>query len=322
MRNNHGFQMSFAWLFAIIAGGFILFLAIYGVAQIVDTSNDVSDARAGAEIGVLLNPLETGFESGQVNFLTMPLETIIHNRCSSSGTFGEQRVRVSQKTRGSWSETNLSSRFENKYIFSEGDVEGRNFFLFSKPFNFPFKISDVIYMTSADENYCFSGFDGDAEEDIRKELSDLKKGNENWNVFIEGGDTGDEECPAESINVCFGGSSEVNCDVNVRYGRSEVQKDSGTMYFAEDALMYAAIFSEPSIYECQVERLMKRADELSTIYNQKESFLSSQGCTSNNDILQLRNAFREVQTSKDLLNIKALVRNVDDENSGARCKLW
>ncbi len=314
VKNKLGFQMSFAWLFAIIVGGFILFLAIYGVVQIVDVGEDVSDARVGAEIGVLLNPLETGFESGQVNFLTMPLETIIHNRCSSSGTFGEQRVRVSQKTRGSWSETNISARFENKYIFSEGDVEGRNFFLFSKPFNFPFKISDVIYMTSADENYCFSGFDGDAEEDIRKELSDLKKGNENWNVFTE-----NEECPVESINVCFDAS---DCDVNVRYNLGKVQKGSEIMYFVEDALMYAAIFSEPSIYECQVDRLMKRADELSTIYNQKESFLSSQGCTSSSDILQLRNAFKGVQTSEDLLNIKALAKNVDNENSRARCMLW
>jgi len=40
------------------------------------------------------------------------------------------------------------------------------------------------------------------------------------------------------------------------------------------ALLYAAIFSDPITYNCQVKRLMKRAGELARLYEQKSEFLS------------------------------------------------
>ena len=72
-------QISFAWLFAIIVGGFILVLAIYTVIQIIDSENMVIDAKTGKEIGILLNPLETGFEEGKTSSFTVPVETRIFN---------------------------------------------------------------------------------------------------------------------------------------------------------------------------------------------------------------------------------------------------
>ncbi len=89
--------MSFAWLFAIIAGIFILFLAIYGVIRIINTGEDITSAKTGKEIGVLLNPLETSFESGRTVLLTMPIETRIYNRYDTYGNFGAQIIRVSKK---------------------------------------------------------------------------------------------------------------------------------------------------------------------------------------------------------------------------------
>ena len=40
------------------------------------------------------------------------------------------------------------------------------------------------------------------------------------------------------------------------------KKDNGRMYYEGDALMYAAIFSEKEDYECQLDRLMNRAEQL------------------------------------------------------------
>ena len=150
-KNKRGFQISFAWLFAIIAGGFILFLAIYGVTKIMDTGGDITSAKTGTEIRVLLNPLETGFESGRTVLLTMSVETRIHNRYSTSGNFGAQIIQLSQKNFGKWSQPEEDISFPNKYIFSDNIVEGKDFFIFSKPFEFPFKVADVIYLTSSEK---------------------------------------------------------------------------------------------------------------------------------------------------------------------------
>ena len=118
MRNKKGFQVSFSWLFAIIVGGFILFLAIYGAMKVIERGGEATSAKTGKEIGILLNPLETSFESAQVTTVSMPVETKLYALCDDvTGNFGKQIIRVSQKSFGKWSPTDIDISFENKYIF-------------------------------------------------------------------------------------------------------------------------------------------------------------------------------------------------------------
>ena len=174
-------QVSFAWIFAIIVGAFILFIAIYSATKVVKTGETATSAKTGKEISALLNPLETGFETGVVTSLTMPVETRVYNRCDSLGNFGSQTIEISQKSFDKWTETSDGAVFPNKYIFSGNVEEGKNFILFSKPFDLSFKVSDLIYLTSAKEKYCFFK----APKDIKEELENL--GQEN--ILVE-----DVEC--------------------------------------------------------------------------------------------------------------------------------
>ncbi len=306
MINNKGFQISFAWLFAIVVGAVILFLAIYAVGKIMKTGEESTAAKTGKEIGILLNPLEIGFESGKTTEIIMPVETIIYNRCNLEGNFGRQIIRVSQKNFGKWSETNLNVGFSNKYIFSDGNAEGKKFFVFSKPFEFPFKVSDLIYLSSSDKKYCFI----DAPDKIENEIEDLNQEN-----LVT------ENCPAESMNVCFSNSEE-NCDIKVDYLRRSVEKNENVTYFETDSLMYAAIFSEPEIYECQIKRLMKRADELSLIYAEKEKNLAGTGCSSDINLLALSSAINNVRSSENLYLAYEIAKNTERDNERAMCKLW
>ncbi|MBU2503632.1 MAG: hypothetical protein KJ879_01075, partial [Nanoarchaeota archaeon] len=144
LKNKKGFEISFSWFFAIVVGGFILFLAIYGATKVINTGGEANSAKTGKEIGALLNPLETGFESGQTTLLSMPVETRIYNECEDiTGNFGRQIIKVSQKSFGDWSLTDINPSFQNKYIFSGEIVEGKNFIIFSKPFELPFKVADL-----------------------------------------------------------------------------------------------------------------------------------------------------------------------------------
>ena len=301
-------QISFAWLFALIIGAFILFLAIYASTKIVQTEQISLDAKTAKEIGILLNPLETGFETGKTTSITLPSETRIHNRCNNNGFFGRQIIKISQKSFDKWSDTDVDVGFSNKHIFSEGTVEGKKFFIFSKPFNFPFKVADLIYLTSSEKKYCFI----DSPEEIENEISSLNQENLLSN-----------NCPEESIKICF--NSNVNCDIVVNYDGRYVEKNDERMYFYSNALMYAAVFSDKEVYECQFKRVMQRGEQLSLRYRDKAEFISREGCNTNlnQELLELKNLENSLSTSENLNNYMInLVDYIETRNNLAECKLW
>ncbi len=306
-------EISFGWLFALIAGAIIIFFAIYFSSKLINTEKETVSAETGKEIGILLNPLETGFESSQTTSISIPADTRIHNTCDKSGTFGRQFIQLDQKNFGKWTKTDVNVFFENKYIFSAEEIEGRKFYIFSKPFDFPFKIADLFYMTSANERYCFV----DAPDEINNEIIDLNQSN-----LVT-------ECPSSdssSIRVCFGGG---NCNVTVDYGSGIVEKNGEAMHFAgteEDskALMYAAIFSNKDVYECQLKRLMLRLKEISLIYRDKELVTKSKGCDENlgADLSELSDIASNFESSEELGVVKMKIDTVYDKNQARECMLW
>ena len=308
MRKRGFLQISFAWLFALIVGAFILFLAIYASTSIVQTEQTSTDAKTAKEIGILLNPLETGFETGKTNSIILPTETRIFNRCNNEGFFGRQIIKVSQKNFGEWTDTNVDVGFSNKYIFSENFVEGKKFFLFSKPFEFPFKVTDLIYLTSSEKKYCFLN----PPEQIEDEISSLNQ----ENLLLN-------NCDINSVRVCFASNS--NCDITVNYGSRYVDKNNERMFFYTDSLMYSAIFSEKEIYECQLKRVMQRAEQLSLLYVDKAEFISREECNTNlnQELLELNNLENNFRSSENFNNnIINLVNKIEARNKIAECKLW
>ena len=312
MAKKGALEISFGWLFAIIAGAVILFFAIYFSAKLINTQQGTISAQTGKEIGILLDPLETSFESAQTTSITIPAETRIHNSCDASlSDFGKQLIQLDQKNFGKWVVTNVNVSFENKYIFSNSEIQGNQFYIFSKPFNFPFKVADLFYMTSSNDVYCFV----DAPNDISTEITDLNQSN----LLIE-------NCSGDEIQVCFGNS---NCDIYVNYNAGYVEKNGYDMYFAGtgtdtgNALMYAAIFSNSNVYECQLKRLMAREAKIALLYEDKES-RELQECEKNlgGSLTELSYSAQHLKNSAELTGIKNQVDLLDYQNTGRRCPLW
>ena len=299
-------QISFAWLFSIIIGAIILFFAIYASVKLISTEESISTTETGKEIAVLLNPLETGFGEERTTPLSIAIESRINNLCDNFGDFGTQEISISQKISNKWTDSGLSQRFYNKYIFSNSSVQGKNFYLFSKPLDLSFKVADLIFLTSANDFYCFA----DAPEKIKKELENLNQ----RNFFTQ-------NCPDNSINICFDEIS--NCDVIINENQKSVKKNNKIVYYETDALMYAAIFSNSNLYECQVKRLMQRLESLALVYNEKESVLARIGCPAKVSLLSLANSASVLEDSSDLIVVKALATSADNENKKDNyCKLW
>lgn len=297
-------QISFPWIFAIIVGIFILFLAIYASTKLINVGQTQIDAETAKQIGVLTEPLETGFESSISSSMSLSSETKIYNKCEDYGNFGNQIIQISQKNFNKWSETDIDVSFKNKYIFSDSEVEGKEFYLFSKQFNFPFKIADLIIIVPFSNEYCFV----DPPRKIEREIKNLEN---NFKI---------SNCSPESIQICFN----KKCKITVNYNNDEgyVEKNGKKMYFTDD-LIYGAIFSSPEIYECQVKRLMKRTKLLSEIYIEKFNFMTNK-CNTDlvSELSALNNGISAFRNSIDLSSIKILSEKLKNKNKIISCQLF
>ena len=103
-----------------------------------------------------------------------------------------------------------------------------------------------------------------------------------------------------------------------------MSKRGENVYFESDALMYAAIFSDKGIYECQLKRLMQRTEQLTLLYKDKANFVSRTGCNSNlnQDLIQLNNLVKNLDDSTELAAISNVVEDIEDKNDYAQCRIW
>jgi len=298
-------QFNFVWMFAIIVGGSILFFAIYGAMNWGDLIRYRGESEVAKSISILVDPLQAGFADGSFGKIIFGDETKIRNLCFEEG-FGRNEISVSTKSDigESWGDGGIATSIKSKYIFSREENIGTEFFVFSKSFDFPYEVSDMLFLTS--EKYCFF----DAPEDVKEDVSFLRIAN----IEI------DENCTFEdAVKVCF--SSGGDCDVRV-YGDLEsgsVDKDGDEMNYVGN-LLYAAIFSEKEIYECNIQRLLFRTGEIAGVFAEKVDYMDARGCNSNlkSDLLQ----FKEAVSGGISASVINSAEQLDRRNRRELCGVW
>jgi hypothetical protein len=227
--------------------------------------------------------------------------------CDDFGDFGNHHLMVQEQVKKEWQSSGTNITFQNKYLFSKSTIEGKHFYLFTKPFEFPFKVGSLIYMTSSEDEYCFK----DPPEEIAEELFDLNQ----QNLIVD-------HCEESHTKICFTPGND--CDILVDYTKGQVKKEEKILYFYSDALMYAAIFSSPEIYECELKRVLKKVESLATIYQEKALFIMNRGCSSEvvQDLTKLRRQLENFESSSDLNLLLGTVKDLEKRNENARCRLW
>jgi len=299
--------MSFNWLFAIIVGVLILFLAIYGATKFIGVGSKITSTESAAKLSSLLDPAESGLASGKYSKIEFRKETRVYFSCSERGDFGKETIAFADKSFGKWGEPGGEITVYNKYVFAD-EVEEGDLHLFSMPFYMPFKVADIIVVSS--ESYCFVG----ANNEIKDEVEEM--GVENIE-FIDSGD-------CEGTKVCFISGS--GCDVRVSGINDRegfVTKGSEQLYYV-DNLFYAAIMSSPEVYECNVKRLMKKFDILADIYIGKINIIEMQECGSNigGDLINMQGLAGELDSSEELAVISQASDIANAKNKNTRCRLY
>lgn len=310
--NDKGIAMSFNWIFAILAGGFILFLAIFSAGKFIRTSEQVIYTETAASLISLFDPLETGLASGKAHEISFKKNSKIFFECEENlnPPFGKQTISFSEQTFGdAYGEKGGAVSIKNKYIFSDSIIEGNKIYVFSKPFFMPFKVTDLIIITSQDQNYCFY----DAPDYIKENLEGL-----NMKNIIFANLT--SKC--KGVSVCF--ESKSNCEVKVFEDEKYVIKKSSAkkVYYAGD-LIYGAIFSDAEIYECNVKRIKVKFDELAKIYLDKIEIIERKDCKSNIGS-KLSSLLGKIEDSRGLIGLNAAAEDIDSINRQAKsgCQLY
>ncbi|MDD5191573.1 MAG: hypothetical protein PHH54_02900 [Candidatus Nanoarchaeia archaeon] len=318
MENKKGFEMSFNWIFAIIVGAIILFIAIYATTRVINTGEYQINTETAAKIETLLDPARPGLASLKSEQVDFAKDMRTYFTCNSIGTFGKQALAFSEKIFGKWGEKGgeISSM---KYIFAENVIEGKNLYLFSMPFKMPFKIDDLIMISG--KKYCFY----QTPNDIKDKIKNLNLKNI---YFAENSD--DKNCTG--INVCFENECNISvyglcegfsCDSPYDYGKVSNQ-DKDLYYY--DNLLYAAIFSSPEIYECNAERLMKKFSELAGVYIEKANLLELKNCGSNPelDLVSMQDTAKDktMEISNKINSLSKTAKSIDMQNQIAVCKLY
>ena len=312
--------MSFAWMFAIAVGAIIIFLAIYLAVKIVGTKDVESATVVAHEFGNILDPLDVGSASAKSAKILLNEDIRIYNRCYENEPFGRQDFSVSEYRRNEWREEGIPVRVQNKYVFSKAVPESDEFYFFSKSFEFPFKVSDVIFMTTG--KYCFVS----PPSEIAAEIVGLKF--ENIKTIEDR-----DDCLPDATTVCFDSSG---CDISVvpmcsgygcdsRFDYGMVQRGSETMYYVQRSLMYGAIFSDQDIYECNVKRLMMRVKQIAFLYSDEANYLIKEGCgnvMSTNLLSFATNA--NIQSSAGVVGLRAQALQLDEQNKASKtqCYIW
>ena len=305
MRAKKG-EFGFVWIFAIFVGAAILLLAIYGAMKVGEGERYTTDTEVAKSISILTDPLQAGFSEGSYGSIEFKEETRINNVCIDS-EFGSNGISVATRSNvgDEWITPGATVSIYNKYLFSSERNSGEKYYVFSKPFDFPYKVADLIFLTS--EEYCFFN----APDEISEEIFGLNVPN----VDVV---NGSGQCKfGEGIKVCFGSGS--GCDMMVYgacssdcdsvYDEGTVEKYGVTMKYVGN-LMYGAIFSDKGVYDCNVKRLLYRSAKVAEAFVSKGNLMDSRGCDTNLiPDLTVWNSMAINATSDDLMTLRQTLQS-------------
>jgi len=308
-------EFNFVWLFALIAGSAILLLAIYGATKGVTQENYGHSVELAKAFSVVLGSSGAGASDlNKIPSIKLRNKIRLQNTCSDVG-FGENSLSVGVRSAndGAWQKQGGEIDITSQYIFSSNQ-ESKQFEVFSMPFKFPFKVADVIFLTSSSESFCFKNAPKEIERVIRSfQLP-------NWKL---------KDCSGNEKTICFQNS---RCDINIygtctidcksKFDEGYVEKDGERLYFI-GGLMYGAILSEKELYDCNINRLLYRAAVLSDVLSKKASLMDSRGCPTSiqGELSSWSNNLKEMKPS-DLNYKNILAKNIEKIAKGGRCKVW
>ncbi len=320
-------SIPFEWIFAMIIGAIIIFLAIYVATKGFDTGNKYVNTQVISRLEGFLSPYETGIGSGQTGEIHFTASSVVYfNKCeaqpNSRYPFGRQFMSFTQEMFDRYQKGSEPVELISKYVFANESTEGKDFYITSIPFFMGYKVSDVIIIYT--DKYCFIEAPNEIQEMMIENLK-MK------NIYFS------DTMNCSGIKVCFFDSSNNNCDIKVipesseDYSSGRIEKYNKktkryTSSYYIGNLIYAGIFSSENLYECNVRRLMLKFIELGRVYLEKIRIIEMNSCSSNigGKLNPLMQAAGDISSSLALLSFTDQINDIIKINDAATegCRLF
>lgn len=306
--------IEFSWIFAVIVGAIILFLAFYFVGTNLLSKQYEQATVEAYSLDIILNPFSQFGELKTIEAkpIALPQKSVVEFSCyAQAQSLGTNEITIASKK-----ERGIPRVVYDKYIFAESTVETRKFQALSIPFEMPWRVAEIIILWPYDKKYCFISAPQFIKDTLGNETS---TGLNISSIYFD-------SCPEGSTRVCFQGGS--NCDIQIngaQQHKGSTNKQGSVIYFASDALMYASIFSDKEIYNCNLKRLASRLYLETTIYEEKAKALARKGCTVSFNINALKQTSLELSNSVSESKLNQLwnaAQQIKQQNDIASCSIF
>lgn len=252
--NKKGFEISFSWLFAVIAGiSVFLFLTWFAVKQ-TDLFGNVSAQAAAEELDIAFTSFSSSMIGTKLNF---PKDVELEFKCDSN----EERMLINGKG---------GKKLKGNIVFSPNNMKNNEFSLWTKGWNIPFRVSNFIFLADNKHRYNLDGISSTELEgvpDIFKTGVDGEKIN-----FVQGRDGS----PSDDEKTIY---LEYDSELDEHYGTIYIKGNEGQplSYFG-DAMIYAAIFSDKDNFDCLYNKAKERAENVIKVYEERAKEMRG-GCS-------------------------------------------
>jgi hypothetical protein len=286
-------EIQFNWIFVLIAGAIILIFFI----GIVVKQRSASEVKLAGDVANQFEAILTasGLTGGTTNLIQIPNMEISFT-CAASGDswFGID-----------WKKTGYKKNLPIEVIFSPDLIKGESMITWTQEFSAPFKVANILYVTSPEIRYIFVYVPNTAMGDFAKsiydkmpegvfkekiEVSEMDKGTVSSNlsnvadlnnykvrfIFFEDYTTRDinYSLPYNFRKIDFSNLA-IFPDKSLAFVPKEGHSPANQFYL-DNTTLYGAIFSENAeMYECALRKLIKRLDLVTQVYAERETALGN-----------------------------------------------
>ncbi|MBU0470169.1 MAG: hypothetical protein KKA62_01350 [Nanoarchaeota archaeon] len=283
MKKKGQIQLTFSWIYILIAGAVIL---LFFIGLVVKQAK-VSEEKLSLDITRILESIfaGAGVSEKTKNFIDAPGlsdYTFFFNCEEGVSEFGiKDRPAISQNSIDP--------------VFVQKEINTIKIITWSLPYRLPFKVMDFLMVTSGNTKYYLTGgedrfvneFLNSTEGFNREYISDLEEAKAGGEVAIRIIDSDGSQVPTGNVPsslasfedskvsaVVFSGTNQV--DFYQKEGNRWKKLNKGAVRIISlggerDAAKYAAIFTEnDQTYQCNMQKAFKRLSILAEVYGGNE----------------------------------------------------
>ena len=319
--NKKAFEIQFNWLFVLVAGTAILLF----FTAVVIKQKSISETSTKAIVLKTVEAIITGagVSTDTTNVIDMPSSNIdvSCNRISVGG---------------------VSKQYQNLILFAPNLIKGNKLITQTLSFSNPYRVTNFLYVTSADMRYVIIGNSNLAKEINRSLPSSLKKefyqstpmirNENNYKVKIIVFDSlinfpiSLEKMPDSDVTMIRvnGDIEKGNIDFYQKDGNQWLPRGS-MPYLGKQSLIGAVYIEDPEIYKCNMDNAFIRLSLVTNTYKERTEKLKqttqlecrlvySNALSHLNSILSLSSSFDQT----NVITIVESAKSLANENKNAQ----